>query len=466
MLINLIDLISLSNDEKLSQKYLKYYLGYKAPKQYRHEEILTIKKMIESLNLGYDEMSGFTYSFILPHLNKELDLIKVTKNAVINIELKSARVSDAKIIHQLKQNKYYLHLIHKPLYQYTYVMTENIFYKMENDALVEASLQEVRKILQSHKKAINIDLNTIFKPENIFASPLYMTDRFIANDYLLTDSEQLVERQILKLLEENEDIIVQGSSGSGKTMVLYDTVRRLQDVIVISPYYLDSFKQLNKSFNNFKTISIEEFTSLEGFKYCFIDEANRFKLEELEMINKLAKKNQISIVFFLDNKDNQLDSQELAYILNETNNILKLTSPIRASKEALGFIDSLFYHKKYFNYNKYKIIYVKKEFLTNKIEEYVKKGFTFISYEDNESQSDYAYKIYTKRAYPYEFQKIVMCIDEHFYLDEKLHLKSIQNEEGIYYTRLLYQGLTRAREEIVVLVTNEKILNDLVDALS
>lgn len=153
MLVNLMDLINFSDDERLSQKYVKYYLNFKVSKQYRHEEIITIKKMVELLGLDYEYLGGFTYSFILPHLNKELDLIKVTKNSVINIELKSAKVSDGRILKQLNQNKYYLHLIHKPLYQYTYVMSENTFYKIDNDSLVKAKPEEVRKLLLNHKKS-------------------------------------------------------------------------------------------------------------------------------------------------------------------------------------------------------------------------------------------------------------------------------------------------------------------------
>ena len=125
----------------------------------------------------------------------------------------------------------------------------------------------------------------------------------------------------------------------------------------------------------------------------------------------------------------------------------------------------MFYHKKLFNNPKYKVIYSSECYLASKINDYVKKGYTYISYEDNEKISDYSYKLYTKRAYPYEFLKIVMCIDDKFYLDEKKHLKSIQNDDGIYYTRLLYQGLTRAREEIVVIITNKKILAELIDIL-
>lgn len=58
-----------------------------------------------------------------------------------------------------------------------------------------------------------------------------------------------------------------------------------------------------------------------------------------------------------------------------------------------------------------------------------------------------------------------MCIDDRFYLDERKHLKSLQAEGGSYYTRLLYQGLTRAREEIVLIVTNEEVLNGLIEII-
>lgn len=462
MLVNLMDLINFSDDERLSQKYVKYYLNFKVSKQYRHEEIITIKKMVELLELDYEYLGGFTYSFILPHLNKELDLIKVTKNSVINIELKSAKVSDGRILKQLNQNKYYLHLIHKPLYQYTYVMSENTFYKIDNDSLVKAKPEEVRKLLLNHKKAIPIDLGDIFKPENIFASPFYMTSRFIQNDYLLTDSEQLVERQIIKFLENDEDVIVEGPTGSGKTMVLYDVARKLEKGIIISPYQIESFKKLNEAFPSFKTISIEEFRNFDDIKYCFIDEVSKIEVKKINDIILEGKRKNIRIVLFLDLKEND---EIMSSLLGITNNILRLTSPIRTSREALDFIDSLFYHKKFFNNPKYKVIYSSECYLASKINDYVKKGYTYISYEDNEKISDYSYKLYTKRAYPYEFQKIVMCIDDKFYLDEKKHLKSIQNDDGIYYTRLLYQGLTRAREEIVVIITNNKILAELIDIL-
>ena len=232
--------------------------------------------------------------------------------------------------------------------------------------------------------------------------------------------------------------------------------------IIISPYQVESFQKLNEAFPSFKTISIEEFRNFDDIKYCFIDEVSKIETQKINDIILEGKRKNIRIVLFLDLKEND---EIMSSLLGLTNNILRLTSPIRTSREALDFIDSLFYHKKLFNNPKYKVIYSSECYLASKINDYVKKGYTYISYEDNEKISDYSYKLYTKRAYPYEFQKIVMCIDDKFYLDEKKHLKSIQNDDGIYYTRLLYQGLTRAREEIVVIITNKKILAELIDIL-
>lgn len=198
-----------------------------------------------------------------------------------------------------------------------------------------------------------------------------MTSRFIQNDYLLTDSEQLVERQIIKFLENDEDVIVEGPTGSGKTMVLYDVARKLEKGIIISPYQVESFQKLNEAFPSFKTISIEEFRNFDDIKYCFIDEVNKIETQKINDIILEGKRKNIRIVLFLDLKEND---EIMSSLLGLTNNILRLTSPIRTSREALDFIDSLFYHKKLFNNPKYKVIYSSECYLASKINDYVKKA--------------------------------------------------------------------------------------------
>ncbi|MBO4336974.1 MAG: ATP-binding protein, partial [Lachnospiraceae bacterium] len=63
----------------------------------------------------------FFFSFTMPKLGKEFDLLRVNEASVINIELKSGEVSDEAILRQLIQNKYYLAALGKSMYFYTFV---------------------------------------------------------------------------------------------------------------------------------------------------------------------------------------------------------------------------------------------------------------------------------------------------------------------------------------------------------
>ena len=53
-------------------------------------------------------MDGFFFGYKIPQIGKEFDLLKITDNACLNIELKSQDVSESKIQEQLKKNEYYL----------------------------------------------------------------------------------------------------------------------------------------------------------------------------------------------------------------------------------------------------------------------------------------------------------------------------------------------------------------------
>ena len=50
----------------------------------------------------------FFYSFTMPKLGKEFDLLRIGSDSIVNIELKSGNVSDEVIKRQLEQNRYYL----------------------------------------------------------------------------------------------------------------------------------------------------------------------------------------------------------------------------------------------------------------------------------------------------------------------------------------------------------------------
>lgn len=77
----------------------------------REEEYELIKSIINNLifcRTGTKSLEDWFYSFTIPQIGKEFDLLKIGKNYTINIELKSQEVSEEKIIKQLTQNRYYL----------------------------------------------------------------------------------------------------------------------------------------------------------------------------------------------------------------------------------------------------------------------------------------------------------------------------------------------------------------------
>lgn len=78
--INLYDLIKLVDNEELSKEYIRYLMSWDDKKQYRHLEIKCIKDFLDYLNLSKDLASNFIYSYEMPRLNKEFDLIKIMFN--------------------------------------------------------------------------------------------------------------------------------------------------------------------------------------------------------------------------------------------------------------------------------------------------------------------------------------------------------------------------------------------------
>lgn len=62
----------------------------------------------------------------------------------MNIELKSGAVSDETIRKQLTQNRYYLSVLGRPIYSYTYISSQNRLVRLTNhDHIVETDWQQL-----------------------------------------------------------------------------------------------------------------------------------------------------------------------------------------------------------------------------------------------------------------------------------------------------------------------------------
>ena len=53
-------------------------------------------------------LDGFFFSYRIPQISKEFDLLRIGSDSIVNIELKSGMVPTERIEKQLTQNRYYL----------------------------------------------------------------------------------------------------------------------------------------------------------------------------------------------------------------------------------------------------------------------------------------------------------------------------------------------------------------------
>lgn len=92
----------------------------------REWELDSMKELVKQLELQMSDVSAlrFFYSFQIPKLGKEFDLLQIKEEQIVNIELKSGGVSEDAIKKQLLQNKYYLSVFGKSILSYTYISSQ------------------------------------------------------------------------------------------------------------------------------------------------------------------------------------------------------------------------------------------------------------------------------------------------------------------------------------------------------
>ena len=93
----------------------------------------------------------------------------------------------------------------------------------------------------------------------------------------------------------------------------------------------------------------------------------------------------------------------------------------------------------------------------NLLEYYRGKGYTFINYSKSNYEpspyDDYKEDFDTHHVIGQEFDKVVMLMDDSFYYDEHGILQGVPHPNPDYlYPNLFYQGITRVREKLAIVV--------------
>ena len=117
----------------------------------REWELESMKALTAELETCMEDVYAlrFFYSFQIPRLGKEFDLLQIKEDQIINIELKSGVVSDEAIRRQLLQNRYYLSVLGRTIHSYTYISSQNRLVRLTNhDHIAEADWDELCRALK------------------------------------------------------------------------------------------------------------------------------------------------------------------------------------------------------------------------------------------------------------------------------------------------------------------------------
>lgn len=438
-------------------------------------ELESMRALVEQLELHVPDVSALRlfYSFQIPRLGKEFDLLQIKENQIINIELKSGAVSEEAIQKQLIQNRYYLSVLGKPIQSYTYISSQNRLMRLTNhDHVIEASWNQLCAALQKGGKDYSGDIENLFRAEWYLFSPLTEPNRFLNKEYFLTAQQRDIKRQILKKIREEQTgyFSFSGLPGTGKTLLLYDIAMKLsnrQQVCIIHCGEAGKkWEILHKRLQRIDFLSdnqLETQFSLEDYHAILVDEAHLLSVEKLNVLLDMSEDR--PIIFSSDSEEmispKEMDQSTMKRMQELPNlQTFRLTNRIRTNAELSSFIQNMMHLPVRKNQNGYphvSVVYANdaKEADTL-VQDYVRQRYQYFQQMEGAELGVTAVR---------DTEKMVVMLDERYYYDEDQYLRSrnpMQN--GQSEVRRLFHLLNQAKENLAFVVKeNETLYGILLD---
>lgn len=438
-------------------------------------ELESMRALVERLELHMQDVSALRlfYSFQIPRLGKEFDLLQIRENQIINIELKSGAVSEEAIQKQLIQNRYYLSALGKPIQSYTYISSQNRLMRLTNhDHVIEASWNQLCAALQKEGKDYSGDIENLFRAEWYLFSPLTEPNRFLNKEYFLTAQQRDIKRQILKKICEEQTgyFSFSGLPGTGKTLLLYDIAMKLsnrQQVCIIHCGEAGKkWEILHKRLQRIDFLSdnqLETQFSLEDYHAILVDEAHLLSVEKLNVLLNMSEDR--PIIFSSDSEEmispKEIDQSTMKR-MEELPNLqtFRLTNRIRTNAELSSFIQNMMHLPVRKNQNEFphvSVVYANdtKEADTL-MQDYVRQGYQYFPQGESTELGITAVR---------DTEKMVVMLDERYYYDDEQYLRSRNlMRNGQSEVRSLFHLLNQAKENLTFVVKgNETVYGILLD---
>ena len=461
-----ISIYAITRKQNLAQlsKMERQLSGREKALKMREWELDSLKRLVEQLETQMPDVCGlrFFYSFQIPRLGKEFDLLQIKEDQIVNIELKSEVVSEEAMRRQLLQNRYYLSVLGKPIRSYTYISSQNRLVRLTNhDHLADTGWEQLCSELQNESEDYKGDAEALFQAELFLISPLTEPSRFLKKEYFLTAQQRDIERQILKKirLDKTGFYWFRGLPGTGKTLLLYDMAMKLsvrQQVCMIHCGEAgEQWKVLHERLRRVKYLSDREIVPdiLAGASAILVDEAHLLSREKLEYV--LQHCGNHPVIFSSDCED-MISPEEMdrgtVQTLEQLSGIqsFRLTNRIRTNAELSSFIQNMIClpeRKMGRRFPHVTVLYANDD----REAELLLRDAQNQKYEVLSNEKELAISA----------DCLAMILDQRYFYDKQRHLRS--NDRSV---RRLFHQLNGAKEKLMLVVKqNEPVYAALLDLL-
>ena len=452
----------------------------------RPEEIDMISSIVDQFFLcgaaphAYD---GWFYAFTIPQIGKEFDLLRISEDRVINIELKSQPVELRRVEKQLYQNRYYLGHLNKKIYSFTLIRDYGSMRVLtyENGLRYSSFEEIISRIGENYRES---GIEELFDPCFYLVSPINTPDRFLEKEYFLNNQQTSIRKSIMEADPERRLFGIRGSAGTGKTLLLYDIAFAYGETrptcIVHSGILSEGHQYLKEHADRVDLLPAKtvDRQTLEKYEVICVDETQRLYASVLDAILEVAEQGAKRCVFAYDFSQALSKSEIRRNNPERLNRIegfeeFRLKDRVRTNNEINSFIRNML---RLYDRPKRKMLYEDVDVLcANDTHEadlilrlYMSRGYQLITLfpanvnEDGSAvtpgefdATNYEDATSSREVIGQEYDKVIVVMDSNFYYNEFGELAGRSQPDPDYlFTRLFYQNITRARSSLSFVVLN------------
>ncbi|WP_107841081.1 AAA family ATPase [Metasolibacillus meyeri] len=455
----------------LSESAFLQYVQQFDMEKIRTNELDDLNLLVEELiKAGEPPLHHFFVGYKIKQISKEFDLLRIGKNYIVNIELKSESTKN-RIRKQLQQNVYYLKFLEVDILSFTFVSSTKTLYQLKGDRLIKVSFVHLLQVIENQQIRMLTNIDDVFDPINYLVSPFELPHSFINGEYFLTSPQMTFKREILDLVERNTSVVIDGAPGTGKTLLTYDLVKTWRKagkrVVLVHGNVLNKGQRILNEQYGWAIQTVSEM-SLESIDIVVIDEAQKLSYEQLQHIRGKLLESKIPAVFSLDaghyffGEGHRIDVR--GYIEKHFDTkIYELKMVMRYNKEMQSFVQQLFDQRLVIGKQHFPNISIHyfstKAAFTQHMEECRRTNWLVVDCYHFERPT-------TRDILGNEFNRVCVIIDSHFTYKANGRLSAARKSAAIDPLQVLYHTIIRTRKKLqLVIVDNVTILQSIIHLL-